>query len=399
MGHARERQSRGVGGSGCGRCDAVSFQALRNFEGSDERGTALVGVLLLLMLMTALASALAVSGRTETLVARNHQSAAQARLVAEAGLNHVAQVTIAWLRQWPNSYADVDAALDDLLANHSTLLDPDITFGTTIALSGTNNASYEVYLVDEDDSSRAGGAQTLEDDVDTGNDENNDPDDDENRHLVLRAIGTAQDETRAELEAVISPYELPAIVTNGSLTITGNTSIVAGANGGVHANGNLTLSGTSLVVVGTPDLADGSVTSSGTYSGSGAPVITGASGGGVAPKELPEVDADAYRSWADYILTSDGRITNASGTTTYCDTNGGKQQTACRNTYGWRFNGAWDLDYANPSAGEGTYFAEGTGTVSISASPGSALDPHAITLISQGSINITGSPHIAPASA
>ena len=41
-----------------------------------ERGSALVGV----------------SGRTETLVARNHHSGARAQAAAEAGLNHAVQV-------------------------------------------------------------------------------------------------------------------------------------------------------------------------------------------------------------------------------------------------------------------------------------------------------------------
>ena len=143
----------------------------------------------------------------------------------------------------------------------------------------------------------------------------------------------------------------------------------------------------------------GSVTASGTYSASGTPVITGTHSGGVKEKEVPEVDADDYRSWADYVLTTDGRITNLAGTTTYCNTNNGANQTACRTTYGWRFNGAWDLDYNNPSTGEGVYFAEGTGTVTISGSPGSALSPRKMSLISRGSIEVSGSPHIAPSNA
>src|SRR5688572_17532617 len=84
---------------------------------SSERGSALIGVLLLLMMMSALAGALTVSGHTETLVARNHQTAAQARAAAEAGLNHATEVVLAWLLSWKdNGFPNVDTALDTLLA-------------------------------------------------------------------------------------------------------------------------------------------------------------------------------------------------------------------------------------------------------------------------------------------
>ena len=48
----------------------------------DERGAALVGVLLLLLMMSALGAALAVSSETETLIARNEVSAGQAQAAA-----------------------------------------------------------------------------------------------------------------------------------------------------------------------------------------------------------------------------------------------------------------------------------------------------------------------------
>ena len=112
----------------------------RNFHSSrsGERGTALVGVLLLLLMMSALASALAVSGHTETLVTRNHQTAAQARAAAEAGLNHASEIVIAWILKWKqNGYVDAAAALDGLLAgvdgntNFLSAYGYDLTFGDT----------------------------------------------------------------------------------------------------------------------------------------------------------------------------------------------------------------------------------------------------------------------------
>src|SRR3972149_6989807 len=90
-----------------------------------RRGPALIGVLLLLMMMAALAAALGMSGRTETLVARNHASAAQARTAAEAGLNHAVQVVVDHIRSIDPGA--VEPGLDALLADLSVL---DIDLGT-----------------------------------------------------------------------------------------------------------------------------------------------------------------------------------------------------------------------------------------------------------------------------
>ena len=115
----------------------MTLHQMTTIDRRQERGTALVGVLLLLMMMTALASALAVSGRTETLVARNHQTAAQARAAAEAGLNRAAQVAITWLAQWPNTYANVYEAVDALLADPTLLDTTKIDFDETYTLAST----------------------------------------------------------------------------------------------------------------------------------------------------------------------------------------------------------------------------------------------------------------------
>ena len=90
-----------------------------------ERGSALLGVLLLLMMVSALAAALGVSGQTETLISRNQRSAAQAQAAAEAGLNHAVELATTYISEWnANGWPDVDAAIDALL------LGPDGLSGT-----------------------------------------------------------------------------------------------------------------------------------------------------------------------------------------------------------------------------------------------------------------------------
>jgi cytoskeletal protein CcmA (bactofilin family) len=357
-----------------------------------ERGSALVGVLLLLLMMSALAAALGVSGHTETLVARNHQSAAQAEAAAEAGLNRAVQVTIAYLREWEaNGFADVAAALNGLLlgpdgasgttatdADNGSLADLGIPLGTRVAVPGSTTAQYEARVMDEDDPAR-GVVPSVALISENGNallDANN--------RLLIRAIGYAQDNTTVVLEATLSPIELPAIVVDGDLTISGNPTI-QGTEGSVHANGDLTISGSPSV--------QENATASGTYTSTGNPTVGGTSGGGGAELALPVVRAIDHRSKADYILTSGGLLTTPNGTV-LC--NASVVNDACKNVYAWEYQGAngWRINGNSNSAGEGTWYVEGKAT--ISGNPGSGADPLAITIIAEGSIQISGNPDLTP---
>lgn len=362
-----------------------------------ERGTALVAVLLLLMMMSALASVLAISGRTETLVARNHETSAQARAAAEAGLNRAAQVVVAWLAQWPSNplYPNVNAAVQALLVD-PTVLNADLIDFTKTYDDLATGIEYELDLLDEDSPLRTGGAQTLESDADASNNEaGNDPFVDENKTLILRAIGRGPNNARVELEAVIAPVKLPALVSGGDLTITGNFGLIAGDNGGVHANGALDISGSSVIITaidpdtGMPAFENGTATSTGTYTASGTPLITGAKGGGKAPKSLPAVRASDYRSWADYILTSGGSVTDVNGAF-ICD---GTDKDTCTDIYGWAFKtGTWEVG-GSPSMGNGTFYVEGPVKMSGAGSDG---DPLEITIIAEGSIDIGASNVVTP---
>ena len=69
-------------------------------EQPDERGAALIGVLLLLVLMSTMAAALSVNAQTETLISRSQRSGVQAQDAAEAGLNHAVEVASTYIFQW-----------------------------------------------------------------------------------------------------------------------------------------------------------------------------------------------------------------------------------------------------------------------------------------------------------
>ncbi len=66
-------------------------------EQPTERGSALILVLFVLMMMSALTAALTVSGQTETLISRNQRSGAQAQAAAEAGLNHAVELATTYI--------------------------------------------------------------------------------------------------------------------------------------------------------------------------------------------------------------------------------------------------------------------------------------------------------------
>ncbi len=335
--------------------------------GRDERGVALVAVLLLLMLMSALAAALAVSGRTDTLVVRNHQTAAQARASAEAGLNHGVQVALAYIRSLPPQ--DVPNQLDVLLTTPG-LLAPGLTLGASVSIDGASDrdARYEVFILDDDDPSVAG------DDPDI--DEDGDPFIDVNMTLVVRAVGYASNNATVTLEAVIGPVKWPAILTNGDLTISGNPDI-SGDEGSVHANGDLTIAGSVTV--------SGYATASGAYDATKSkPKIDGKSGGGNPVIVVPPISAADYRTTADFILESDGSITNQGGTLLCAAGDKG-----CHGGYGWTFKGGngWDLDGDSPTAG--TYYVEGAASIKGNLAPHGDKAP-AVTILAEGSIDVAG---------
>ncbi|MBI2186186.1 MAG: hypothetical protein HYU37_03560 [Acidobacteria bacterium] len=365
---------------------------------SSERGTALIGVLLLLMIMTALASALAISGQTETLVARNHETAAQARAAAEAGINHASEVLTAWIVAWKqNGFGSAGAAIDALLAGVDA--DPDwlvtnygvnLSFGDDAdAVNVASDTSYRVYLMDEDNEDLRG----EEDATDLSGlssiyQEDGDPLNDNNDTIVIQAIGSHDNGASVRLEAIVSPYRLPALVTGGDLDLNGSAvaiSVTGDAIGGVHANGDLTIAGTP-VIAGVPTEL-GTATASGTCDDCDLPTVTtnpDDSGGGKPLLDLPEIRASDFLSWADYILHDDGTLEDVdTGTTVDCSPN-------CK-AEGW--SGEWTLIDAAGSMATGVFYAEGPVTVSS----GTAIAPAEATIIAEGTITGTGNNYIRPA--
>jgi type IV pilus assembly PilX-like protein len=332
----------------------------------DERGIALVAVLLLLMMMSALGMALAVNGETETLIARNQIAGMQAQAAAEAGLNHAVEVATEYIFDWKsNGFASSDLAVDAVLTNADAGNLNGLAINTALDIADGFNASYSVTILDDD----ANGAG-----------EDGDPLNDANNVLVIRATGLAQDGTKVVLEALISPQELGAIVTNGDLLLHGNAAI-AGNAGSVHSNGSLTIDGNSVSV-------EQNVSSTGELNcDDPCDQVDGTATEGASEVPVPPVHASDYLVWADYILKSDGTMTQDGMVVCTWDS-----KTSCNH---WDFDstsGTWALNSNSFTAG--TYYVEGHARVS--GSPGSTKNPAEVSIIAEGSIEISGSPKLAP---
>ena len=354
-----------------------------------EDGIALVGVLMLLLIVSAATSAMWVSGQTETLIAVNRQMAGRANAAAEGGASHAADVTLDFLRRWRiNGFATPSAAVTSLLLGPDGLAGTESTdldngslesLGlaaptTPMALPG-GAASYRVRVMDEDDPARGitlGSADIAR----IG--EDGQPAADANTRLLIQATGDATG-TRTVLELAIGPVPAPAVVSNGDLTIEGNATI-QGAGGHVHANGLLHVGGSTVI--------DGNATASNGLTQSGIPDIGGVANGAALPVPVIAVNAADYRYLADLILTAGGQIT-APGGGVICDAAG--DAGACEDAgYTWHYDGAagWSATTLGPSADGRTFYAEAP--LTVSGDLGSAADPWNVTLVAEGSIDFTG---------
>lgn len=311
---------------------------------------ALVAVMLLLMAMSALAAALAISSTTETMIARNHQNAAQARAAAEAGLAHAIDITLDYLAVWQADFASVEMAMDALLTNPAMYIDDYDVVEAGVILAGigtsysslTNSVSsfssifYEAVLIDDDDEDARDIVLSADDLTRMG--EDGDPGDDNNKKLIIRAVGYAGGNAVSAVEATISSTSMPGLLTDGDLTLGGSFSL-GGSGGSVHTNGDFTDKGAAW------SAAEGC-----TASGSG---VTGppACTGGQGEIAIPDKSADDYLSLAKYILHDDGEMTTVStGTKAACDPCAG----------GWEFSsGTWTLSGTLAAPDGSVFYVDG----------------------------------------
>jgi hypothetical protein len=359
-----------------------------------ERGIALVVVLLLMAVLSGLATGFAMNGQVESSMAQNEVYYAGARAAAEAGMNRAVEAirlntTADLLRGQDGASNPAIAATTGVNADNGNLafLLVGAPAVSPYALDANGQYSYTIQVFDDDDprlyTTPLTAAQL--DAMGVGPlSENGSGQTDTNDQLILRAQGFGPSNTVVTLSRVLLSQEFvavpppslnPAILVNGDLNIGGNITI-AGLAGSVHANGDLTVDGAS---------ADVSVnaTASGDYEANSHFEPGGTSGGGYANINVPEIRAADYAHLADYILQSDGSVTFGNGLPCLALCPGD-----------WTFGGGvWSI--TGNSAPTGTFFVEGSVTISGSPKgPGNANI--AMSVIATGSIRITGSPKLKP---
>lgn len=315
----------------------------------DNRGLILPLALLVFVILGALAAAILSTGGSEAQIASNHLHAVQAEFLAEAGLEHAFNT----LRT---------AAVGTLTA---TALAPITGIEDNLAVGGVGN--YTVRY-------QTAGFWTWRV-VSTG----------------TSAIGGSQQIRRAMMSTAFSPND--AIVTNGKLTVQGNTT-VTGLCPNAHTNSKIT----------NPDDPNynkdlevkGNATVNGTASATGTTSVTGSGSAGAvvndaAKEPVPDINATSFfQANAPslpannvYQMKSNGDVLKGDGTFREHLSDGGTS------TCGWRYTEStpsWKL--SGGTFCDGTFYFEGS--AEVESNPG----PWATTLIATGSITISGNPTI-----
>lgn len=351
-----------------------------------EKGVALITVLLLLAVISALATGLALSGQTEIAMASNEMYYAGARAAAEAGLNrateHLNDVNTL------NLLAGADGVVDGLNPNYTGAnadngLVPTIGNGPfTLA----NGYTYTLQILDDDDPTLyvtpltpAQLAQMSEqnpaDRFVSGND-----------RLILRATGIGPRNTRVVVQRILQSVATanvtttttttianPALLVDGNLDVQGNLDVY-GQRGNIHANGNITGQVSGQIT--------GDITATGTVDDRLDP--DGMKAGNMPPIAVPEIRAADYKNLADFILKADGTVQVAS--------TGLPCVVSCPT--GWTYSaGSWSASGAMPTSA--TYYVEGP--VSIHGTGVATLT--SLSLIAEGNISITGNGQFKPENA
>ena len=338
-----------------------------------RRGAALPTALFGLVVVSVLATAIFSSIRTQSQATRNRESATRAIQLADNGMTHALILLGDTLKGYPFNWllkgSDnvADNGDDGVLSGYILSTNVNIPSTGRIASAGR----YRVQVIDD----------PADGDVDVKSDRN--------LKVIVRCTATLDDGGSASVDAVISQVVLPAIAADGNM-IVGTQAQVLGQCGALHANGNLTLpsAGSNFPTI------SGTLTASGSTSGTARDTLfaTKTPVSGAPAVAIPDLDPpDFCPAGAEWILRADGYLRRVSTNTTY-NANGTPH-------FGWTYTATtspartWTL--AGPAAVPGKVCADGN--VAITGNSGTAAAPLAITIVATGSVGVSGTPYLTPA--
>lgn len=347
----------------------------RGVRPGSRRGMALPSALFGLVTVSVLATAIFASSRTQSMSTRNRESATRAIQLADNGMTHALVLVGDTLKGYPFNWllkgSDnvADNADDGVLAGYIVSSAANIPAGGRAATGG----SYTVRIIDDP----ADGDANAKNDL--------------NLKVIVRCTATTTDGGSASVDAVVSQVVLPAIASDGNMTI-GSQASVLGQCGAIHTNGNLTLptgGGSKPTIAGT-------VTATGTAVGSALDTLAATKNptAGAPSVAIPDLNPpDFCPAGAEFLLRADGRAVRVStGEVRNAQSAGlgGAQE------WGFRYQTppTWTMVQAGAVSGSKICV---DGNFEISGNMGTAGAPFNVTIIATGSVSVTGTPFLAPA--
>jgi hypothetical protein len=230
--------------------------------------------------------------------------------------------------------------------------------------------------------------------------ENGNPNLDQNSRMILRSTATGPRGTTVTVARILTRDTIdgfpgmninPAILVNGDLDLNGDSLIVNGTHGNIHANGDI-LGGADPGVIGTG--VTGDVTATGDVADNIDP--GGLKAGGMPTMPVPEIKAQDYIGLATHKLTSTGAIQVPDGSGGWVNCSGTTGASGCPT--GWSFSGGtWSAEGSMPVApppNKATYYVEGSAEVHGTGKTAGFTE---ISIIAEGSLKITGNGKFKPA--
>ena len=333
----------------------------------ERRGLALPSAMFGLVVLSVLGAAIYSVSSIESRSVRNRESAQRALFLAEAGAAHALHVIRDTLAARGSNDLLRGSDVTRNTSDDGWLTGYGMSSGAQIPTTGITG-TYGTYSV-----------RILDDPAETDADSLTDV----NYRVLLRCQGVTNDGARSTVDVIVRGYvKLPAIAVNGPLALAGASDII-GACAGAHANGNIVISGGTVT-------SNGPISSTGTVGGAafdedGNPMSTRS---GQIPMEIPILRYAEFCAQPDYILRANGYVVRRA-------TNDSLLATATAQ-YGFRRTSASPVNWTRTGTPtSGTFCAEGN--VIFSTGTGTAAAPFTMTIIAQGSIDLSGNSFLTPA--